>query len=121
MSAIKIYTCSICGLSHEVGTACPKPEVERSLAQAHGSASMFDTLEPSEIHTLYVMLDVFKTLAKLRKQIGHTVIGQHPDEINPRAETWMMERQNWETEVEMLRKRVSALESRLNDPSSPIR
>lgn len=81
---------------------------------ANGSASMFDTLEPSEIHTLYIVLDVFKSLAKLRRTIGHTVIGQHPDEINPRAETWMKERQNWEAEVDSLRKRVSDLEARLN-------
>ena len=39
MSAIKIYTCSICELSHEVGTACPKPEAQRSLASAPGYAA----------------------------------------------------------------------------------
>ncbi len=90
-------------------------------APCPGSASMFDSLEPSEIHALYIVMDAFKALAKCRRTIGNTEVGQHPDEINPRAETWMKERLNWETEVEMLRKRVSELEARPNNAISQPR
>jgi hypothetical protein len=37
---------------------------------------------------------------RLRSIIGMTIPGQHPDEINPRASTFMDERRNFERELE---------------------
>ena len=40
---------------------------------------------------------------ELEEKIGTLKPGQHPDEINPRGETWLQERENWEAEVAQLR------------------
>jgi len=41
-------------------------------------------------------------------KIGNLKDGDHPDEIYPRAETWLKERDNWASEVNQLRKQVTA-------------
>ena len=40
-------------------------------------------------------------------KIGMLKEGEHPDEINPRAETWLDERRNWHSEVESLRNKIN--------------
>lgn len=42
-----------------------------------------------------------------KNKVGVLAEGVHPDEINPRAETWLKERGNWEAEVNQLRKYIS--------------
>ena len=47
-----------------------------------------------------LLLDECKNL---RAEIGELSCGQPPEELNPRAITWMQERSNWEEEVAALR------------------
>lgn len=43
-------------------------------------------------------------------KVGKLKDGQHPDEIKPRAETWLKERENWETEIAALRANIEEKE-----------
>lgn len=51
---------------------------------------------------------------RLDQQIGKLAEGVHPDERLPRAETWLAERANWQTEVEQLRGYIAMLEGKLS-------
>jgi hypothetical protein len=48
---------------------------------------------------------------RLSDIIGDLEDGDHPDEIYPRAETWIKERKNWIVEVERLKEIVSGIPS----------
>ena len=48
MSHIKTYICSICGLSHEVGDKCPKPEA-MEIAASHARKTDMKTKTAQEI------------------------------------------------------------------------
>lgn len=45
------------------------------------------------------------------KCIGELIESEHPDEIHPRAETWLQERRNWMGEVEILKKHIEEINS----------
>lgn len=46
---------------------------------------------------------------RLKDQIGYIEAGEHPDEQNPRAQTWLQERKNWAAEVTRLHAEVERL------------
>lgn len=48
----------------------------------------------------------YARMDELEKQIGELPDGAHPDERKPRAETWLKERENWQSEVNNLRDKV---------------
>jgi hypothetical protein len=67
------------------------------------------------------VLESYKQMAKdyarleeLEKQVGQIEEGQHPDEIKPRAETWLQERANWQSEVDTLRAKIAEQELIIN-------
>lgn len=47
--------------------------------------------------------EVVEWLDEDLNEVGVLLEGEHPDEINPRANTWLEERRNWQAEVERLR------------------
>ena len=48
---------------------------------------------------------------RLKDQIGYIEASEHPDEQNPRAQTWLQERKNWIAEVERLRETLRTIKS----------
>lgn len=46
-----------------------------------------------------------------RQKIGELLPGEHPDEIYPRAESWLAERRNWIKEVDIMKKEIQRLTS----------
>jgi len=38
----------------------------------------------------------------LKREVGELLEGEHPDEIHPRAASWLQERRNWAKQVEVL-------------------
>lgn len=54
--------------------------------------------------------DLMEQLRNLNDQIGYLPEGTHPDERNPRGQTWLQERANWTAEVEQLRRHSAELE-----------
>jgi hypothetical protein len=52
-------------------------------------------------------------IEKLQATIGTPPEGSHPDEANPRAETWHGERQNWAAEVKRLQDHIAGLDKKI--------
>jgi hypothetical protein len=65
-------------------------------------------LELSQIATATTARELLlkEQIRTLEDQIGYLPDGVHPDERKPRAETWLRERENWQAEVEALRKEL---------------
>ena len=49
-------------------------------------------------------------LNRLTAEVGELLPGEHPDDLKPRAGTWLEERRNWIAEIEQARKYIAEIE-----------
>ncbi len=89
----------------------PMREIGDDEPLIEGTAGAFFTVD----ELLAEFGDDRKRVFELQQLIGELPEGAHPDEIKPRAASFMAERANWETEVAALRASESELRTALAD------
>jgi len=69
-------------------------------------------LDADEKTIIFFEEQLFAKMNEIRKQtVGALLEGEHPDEIYPRAASWLAERRNWAAQVKMLEQQIEGYKS----------